>query len=85
MANDHCQLLTNSIAIGEDVHVRDFVYQNLNVYELNGKVLDLSKPKYEINGEWLVFAKGGQGQNSVKKLKRLHDNLEILKNNKFIE
>jgi hypothetical protein len=85
MANDHCQLLTNSIAIGEDVYVRDFIYQNLNVYELNGKVLDLSKPKYKINEEWFVFAKGGQGENSVKKLKRLYDNLEILKNNKFIE
>jgi phage repressor protein C with HTH and peptisase S24 domain len=48
-------------------------------------VLDLSKPKYTTNGEWFVFAKGGQGENSVKKLKRLYDNLEILKNNKLIE
>ena len=48
-------------------------------------MLDLSKPKYKIDGEWFVFAKGGQGENSVKKLKRLNDNLEILKNNKFID
>ena len=85
MAEAYSQSLTDEIFIGEDLDVRNFIYESLDVYHLNNKVLDLSKPKYSYNGEWFVFAKGGRGEHSLKKIERLTNHLEILKNNKFIE
>lgn len=58
---------SNSIGIAEDVKVRTFIYENFKIYELNGKMLDVSKPQENDNGEWFVFSKGGRGEDSIKK------------------
>jgi hypothetical protein len=79
MASNHDQSLTNTISIAEDVNVRHFIYENLSVYNLDGKMLDLSKPKYHYNGEWFAYSKGGQGEDSIRKIKRMNDNFKILK------
>ena len=60
-----------SIGIAEDVKVRTFIYENFKIYELNGKMLDVSKPQEKDNGEWFVFSKGGQGENSIKKKNKI--------------
>lgn len=62
---DHKRNIT-SIGIAEDVKVRTYIY-TFNVCELNGKMLDVTKPKEKSNNEWFIFSKGGQGENSIRK------------------
>jgi hypothetical protein len=62
---------STSIGIAEDVKVRTFIYENFKIYELNGKMLDVSKPQDTDHGEWFVFSKGGQGEDSIKKKNKI--------------
>jgi hypothetical protein len=61
-----------SIGISEDVKVRTFIYENFKTYELHGKMLNVSKPQENDNGEWFVFSKGGHGINSIKKKDKIN-------------
>lgn len=59
------------ISIAEDVKVRTFIYETCNPYHLNGKMLDVTKPKETDSGEWFVFSKGGQGETSIRKKEKI--------------
>lgn len=75
-AINHSLSLSSKISIAQDVNIRTFIYNSFNVYEINNKMLDLTKPKYQKSDEWFAFSKGGQGQDSIKKLEKLTNNLK---------
>lgn len=61
------------IGIAEDVRVRSYIYNNFKIFELSGKMLDVTKPKIEDSGEWFIYSKGGQGENSLRKKEKIEN------------
>lgn len=61
------------IGIAEDVRVRSYIYDNFKIVELPGKMLDVTKPKSNDNGEWFIYSKGGQGENSIRKKEKFEN------------
>lgn len=61
------------IGIAEDVRIRSYIYNNFKIFELSGKMLDVTKPKIEDSGEWFIYSKGGQGENSLRKKEKIEN------------
>lgn len=61
-----------------DVLVREYIYKTFKIYEINNKVLDITKKshKKEILDQWLILSKGGR--NTDLKIERIN---EFLSNN----
>lgn len=66
-------LESNSIKWDLDVLVKEYIYKTFKIYEINNKVLDITKKSYkrESLDHWLILSKGGR--NADLKIQRTND------------